>query len=198
MTNPPHIPRPGDGRDRDLPAPPPGMPYNHPAATPTMRKGRGKLYGAIAAGVLALCCVGGVVTAAVTSDTTDRTTTQQDDANRAAALAPSPSTTTTTPPPASTSSSPSAAPTTTSAKPTPTTPPPVLISDGTYLVGEDMPPGRYKVTERATELCYWARLDGDDPTDIIDNHIGGGFPQFTAKRGEQIDISSCPDFRKIK
>jgi hypothetical protein len=71
----------------------------------------------------------------------------------------------------------------------------VVIGNGTYRVGEDIPPGRYKVTERADDLCYWERSKGIGNT--IANNIGGGFPQFTARNGEDITIQQCPDFRLL-
>lgn len=71
----------------------------------------------------------------------------------------------------------------------------VVIGNGTYRVGEDIPPGRYKVTERAEELCYWERSKGIGNT--VANNIGGGFPQFTARNGEDVTIQQCPEFRLL-
>jgi glucose/arabinose dehydrogenase len=112
----------------------------------------------------------------------------QDTANRAAASAPAATTQATTTPTTEATTAPAA--------PTKTTPAPILITDGTYTVGEDMPAGRYKVTERAGDACYWSRTRGD--SDIIDNGLGGGFPSFTTKTGETVEIMGCPEFRKVK
>lgn len=193
----PHIPHPGGGRDRDLPT---GPPYAAPglAVDANVRTSRsaGKIVAAVVAGLFALCCAGGVIAAVASGgDQDNRTATTQDDTNRQAAAAPS---TSATGPASAATSSPAATKAAPPAKPTKTTPPPVILSEGIYVVGEDIPPGRYKVVERAGSGCYWSRKDADDTTNIIDNSIGGGFPQFTAKRGEQVEVAGCPDFRKIK
>lgn len=44
-------------------------------------------------------------------------------------------------------------------------------TDGTYLVGVDLPPGRYNITAAGTG-AYYARLDGE--LEIIDNNISEG------------------------
>jgi len=44
---------------------------------------------------------------------------------------------------------------------------PVIDKDGTYLVDVDVPAGDYRNTGGAE--CYWARLRGPDPSDIIDS-----------------------------
>jgi hypothetical protein len=178
-------------------------PYTGPGYEPGLAvsagvkaKGRtGKIIVGVVAAVLVLCCSGGVV-ALVAGGNDEQAArdavTAQDDVNRAAAL---PSASTTSPAPSATSSSPTAAPTTTSAKPTKTTPPPVIISAGTYTVGEDMPAGRYKVVERAGEFCYWSISRNGE---LQDNHYGPGFPSFTVRNGDEVEVDGCPDYRKIK
>jgi len=123
---------------------------------------------------------------------TDDEQAAQDTANRAAASTPATTPATTAPTTAPATTEATTAP---PAAPTKTTPAPILVPDGNYTVGEDMPAGRYKVVERAGEYCYWSRTKGDD---IIDNGIGGGFPSFTTKAGESVEISGCPEFRKVK
>lgn len=51
------------------------------------------------------------------------------------------------------------------------TPPPVnVITDGTYVVGSDIPPGMYRTDGQGTgSACYWARLSSLNTGDIIDN-----------------------------
>lgn len=179
-----------------------GDPYGHlaptsPAAPPPRRTGAGKIV-LIVLAVVGVICLAGVIAAAIAGDggnPGDRTAQQvQDDANRRAAAAA-----TSSPTPAATTP-PTTAPTTTTKAPPPvkTTPPPVELTDGVYIIGEDAPAGRYKVTERAGSMCYWSRTDADDSNDIKDNHLGGGFPSFTARRGEAVEISNCPPFRKVK
>ena len=48
------------------------------------------------------------------------------------------------------------------------------FGDGTWLVGDDIQPGRYRVVAEGS--CYWARLSGvtGDLDDIITNEIGSG------------------------
>jgi hypothetical protein len=46
------------------------------------------------------------------------------------------------------------------------------FTDGTYLVGYDVEPGRYRITPVDGVSAYWARLD--DTMDIIDNDLGDG------------------------
>lgn len=142
-----------------------------------------RIAGVIAAALLVLGC---------SNPGADNDQADRDSANRAAASA----TTAPTTRPATTA--PTTEATTTKPAPTKTTPAPVEVSDGNYTVGEDIPPGRYKVTERANDMCYWSRTDADDANDIIDNGIGGGFPSFTAKKGEALEISGCPLFRLVK
>jgi hypothetical protein len=57
--------------------------------------------------------------------------------------------------------------------PLPTTEATSGITDGTYEVGAEIAPGKYKSTGGSD--CYWARLSGDDEThDIITNHFDDG------------------------
>lgn len=68
--------------------------------------------------------------------------------------------------------------TTTTEAPTTTAPPttaaPAGFGDGTYVVGEDIEPGRYSAP--GGELCYWERLSGFGGTfdEIIANNISEG------------------------
>lgn len=179
MTNPPHYP--------GMSAAQPGPPYSTPPAPAKRRTGR--TVGIVAAVVVLLCLFGSVIAAAVGGDdNTPRPLTAQDQANRQAATA-TPTTATTTSPAAT------ATTTTPAAKPTKATPEPVRIGEGSYRVGEDIPAGRYKAVERADSECYWAREKG---TSIIDNNIGGGFPQFTTRKGEDVTIGyGCPEFERL-
>lgn len=67
------------------------------------------------------------------------------------------------------------APAKTTAKPV------TLDGDGTYLVGTDILPGRWKTA--GTDFCYWARLKNDtgDLGSIIANHAGAGPSTVTVK-----------------
>jgi hypothetical protein len=163
MTSVPYTAGPG-------PTPPPGYGYP-PPVPPPRRTGRIVLW--IVLGFLALCGIG-VIGAIATAGNAprDEQLAAQDDTNRAAA---------------GTSSAPAAKPS--NAKSTPAQ---VVVPAGTYTVGEDIPPGRYKTAERAGDLCYW-QVSGSGG-DLLDNGFGGGFPSFTVKRGQQVETHGCPDF----
>jgi hypothetical protein len=57
-----------------------------------------------------------------------------------------------------------------------------LDGDGTYIVGTDIQPGRWKAD--GSDLCYWARLkdDSGDFDAIITNHAGAGRATVTVAR----------------
>jgi hypothetical protein len=178
----------------------PQAPYPYAPPTAPRKSNAGKIIVGIVTGVLAVCIGGSVIAAIAGSDDPKNAgTITQDEANRRAALAE----TSTSPSPAVTTTAPAAKPTTSAPAPKPTkttkpTPPPVEIGEGVYLVGEDIPAGRYKVIERADSGCYWSRTRPDSD-DIIDNSLAGGFPAFTAKKGEQVEIGyACPPFRLVK
>lgn len=69
------------------------------------------------------------------------------------------------------------------------------VSDGTYEVGVDMAAGKYK--GQCTD-GYWARLKDDSGSNIIDNDLklGAALMQFTAKKGEYVEVSRCT-FTKV-
>jgi hypothetical protein len=95
-------------------------------------------------------------------------------------------------PPATTSATaPTTAPPTATA-PAPATPAPAAgtFSDGTYEVGADIPPGKYRTTgpdpSDALPMCYTARLKdtSGDPGSIISNNIVKGPGVFTVKSSD--------------
>lgn len=46
------------------------------------------------------------------------------------------------------------------------------IGDGTYEVGAEIAPGKYK--SDGGDTCYWARLKSEEESDIIANHLAPG------------------------
>lgn len=67
------------------------------------------------------------------------------------------------------------------------------IDSGTWMVGEDVEPGDYKVVGVAGDTCYWEiSRDGT----IAENYFGGGKPQVSLKNGDQFTTSGCPLFEK--
>lgn len=70
------------------------------------------------------------------------------------------------------------------------------ISDGTYEVGVDIRPGKYK--SAGGESCYWARI-ADDEGEIIDNALGKGPKVVTIKKGDYaFETSGCKDWFRQK
>lgn len=69
--------------------------------------------------------------------------------------------------------------------------PSVAFSDGVYLVGEDIRPGRYRTTASVSSGCYWeiGKVGSDD---IIQNdNPAGGRPTVILKTGEQFTSQDC-------
>jgi hypothetical protein len=68
-----------------------------------------------------------------------------------------------------------------------------IPGDGTYEVGVDIEPGKYKTAGSAQDSsfsCYWARLK-DDGEDIIDNSIQNGPQTVTLRAGELFETTRC-------
>ena len=70
------------------------------------------------------------------------------------------------------------------------------FSDGTWLVGEDIPAGRYRTVDTVDGECYWSiSNDGD----IQDNDFpGGGRPTVTLKKGQEFKSSRCGTWKRSK
>jgi hypothetical protein len=49
-----------------------------------------------------------------------------------------------------------------------------IPGDGTFLVGTEVRPGTYRSDAPSSGMCYWARLNGSDEFDIIDNDLSEG------------------------
>jgi len=60
---------------------------------------------------------------------------------------------------------------------------PAGIGEGTFIVNEDVKPGRYKARAAGDGSCYWARLkdDSGEPDSIIANNITEGSAVVTIK-----------------
>ena len=66
------------------------------------------------------------------------------------------------------------------------------ITDGIWLVGEELPPGTY--TSAGSDSCYWARLNGFGGTsdDIITNYLGSAKPIVTIAASDRgFETSGC-------
>ncbi|HET9871418.1 MAG TPA: hypothetical protein VFP89_02315 [Propionibacteriaceae bacterium] len=57
------------------------------------------------------------------------------------------------------------------------------IGEGTFIVGDDIRPGRYKARAASGDSCYWARLkdDSGDFDSIIANNVTSGSASVTIK-----------------
>lgn len=67
------------------------------------------------------------------------------------------------------------------------------FGNGTWTVGRDIQPGRYRVTDSVSDGCYWAVLksktNGDD---ILSNdNVASGKPNVTLKKGQDFTTSDC-------
>ncbi len=74
-----------------------------------------------------------------------------------------------------------------------------LITDGTWVIGEDVKPGTYKVTEAITSgMCYWKiARSGTNGSNIIENDIvQGGLPVVTLKVGQDFETNECGDWAR--
>lgn len=80
-------------------------------------------------------------------------------------------------------------------------PPEAAVSfegDGTYEVGVDIKPGKYK--SAGGEGCYWARLRSlnGDLDAIIANQFGNGPQAVTIKKSDKgFETSNCAAWRKV-
>jgi len=84
-----------------------------------------------------------------------------------------------------------------------TAPPPkaaAAITEGTWEVGVDVAPGRYKTVEAVDSagMCYWKITTTGKPSDIVDNDIvTGGRPTVTIKKGQDFTTQDCGDWQKV-
>jgi hypothetical protein len=124
-----------------------------------------------------------------TSDTTTNVSAPQPTATVTESV-PAPAKTVTAPPVTTTVTEKPAAPETTEPEST--------ITEGTYEVGVDIQPGKYKT--KGDELCYWARLKNLDGSlnSIITNHLGEGAQTVTIKKSDKgFETNGCGEWTKV-
>lgn len=151
---------------------------NYPPPTPPAKSRTGLTIGIIVASVFALCMLGTVIAVATDDSKTPA---------RPIAVAPTVAPET---PAADTTPTPDETPT---ATPKPTAAP-QSIDDGLYHVGEDIPPGTYRLAEPVTssDVCYWKKSKDAEGSNIIDNDLAGaGRLQVTLKRGQWFETTRC-------
>lgn len=73
------------------------------------------------------------------------------------------------------------------------------IGEGTWEVGVDVAPGRYKTTVAVTsDMCYWKITTTGKPDNIVDNDIvTGGRPTVTIKKGQDFTTQDCGEWKKV-
>jgi hypothetical protein len=73
---------------------------------------------------------------------------------------------------------------------------PVIDNDGTYLVGVDIVPGKYR--NAGGMMCYWARLRSLDASDIIDSKKTSGPQVITIRSSDTAFLTqNCGTWQKI-
>jgi hypothetical protein len=82
------------------------------------------------------------------------------------------------------------------------TPPPpqpsATVEDGTWTVGLDIKPGKYRTVGTVSD-CYWSiTKDGSNGDDIVANDIvTGGRPSVTVKSGQIFTSDRCGPWQKV-
>lgn len=73
------------------------------------------------------------------------------------------------------------------------------IDDGTWVVGEDVPAGTYKVNVPVEQGCYWSiTKSGSNGGTIIQNDLPvGGRPKVTIKKGQDFSTQRCGTWTKV-
>jgi hypothetical protein len=75
-----------------------------------------------------------------------------------------------------------------------------VIEEGTWEVGVDVAPGRYKTVEAVDPdgMCYWKITTTGKPDNIVDNDIvSGGKPTVTVKKGQDFTTQGCGNWKKV-
>jgi len=67
-----------------------------------------------------------------------------------------------------------------------------ISGDGTYEVGVDMKPGKYKSKNAST--CYWSINADANGSNIIQNGLSSGPQTVTVSKGQYLETSTCGDW----
>lgn len=79
-------------------------------------------------------------------------------------------------------------------------PEPTGITEGTYEVGADVAPGKYKTAgpDSGSGHCYYARLKNSDGFNIIDNDLKEGPMSVTIKASDyEFETNGCQPWIKV-
>lgn len=74
------------------------------------------------------------------------------------------------------------------------------ITDGTYEVGVDIAPGKYKTAgsdDTNPVGCYVAVLNSSDSGDIKTNNITKGPQTVVVRKGQYLDVSGCKPMTRV-
>lgn len=76
--------------------------------------------------------------------------------------------------------------------------PAAAITEGAWLVGEDIEPGRYRTIGEVGGDCYWSiTRAGSNGAEILENDIvTGGRPTVTLSAGQEFTTHSCGEWAK--
>lgn len=77
-------------------------------------------------------------------------------------------------------------------------PSPVVVGDGTWVVGDDIPAGTYKASAPVDSDCYWkiSKAGTNGETIIQNDFPGGGRPQVTLRKGHDFHTARCGEWAK--
>mgnify|MGYP000961188779 FL=1 len=65
-----------------------------------------------------------------------------------------------------------------------------------WIVGEDIAPGRYRVTTAVSGIgCYW-EITTTSGSIVKNDFVSGGRPTVTLKAGQQFKTQGCGDWAK--
>jgi len=72
------------------------------------------------------------------------------------------------------------------------------IHEGTWTVGVDIQPGKYRTKAAVTTTCYWGIYKSGTNTDVIiqNDIVTGGVPTVTLSAGQDFDNTGCGDWVK--
>lgn len=74
-----------------------------------------------------------------------------------------------------------------------------VIDEGTWTVGTDIQPGKYRVRENVAGDCYWEiTKSGSNGSTIVQNDIvQGGRPTVTLSGGQDFKTARCGSWEKV-
>ncbi|QOR55324.1 MAG: hypothetical protein SHS37scaffold537_22 [Phage 68_12] len=72
-----------------------------------------------------------------------------------------------------------------------------IEGDGTFEIGVDMKPGKWKNAD-ASDGCYWSINSDPNGNNIVANHNGGGPQTVDVNKGQYLELSNdCGTWKKV-